>query len=586
MDVKKLAGTALVIGVFSITGGSDARASETTTTVAPQQTVPEGGMPTYIRPETPAQRKARLGTAEDPGMDPDPSKHFWRFGKSQHISKYERRWAAYDTGDPSLVRPLAMANFSFEIYQQNEKYVWVWAVDPDPSAPPPVEPDMPATSTRWKPDHIAYFKRIRNQFVSLNPASSRKTITFENSSQGLPTAGSWRNSLAVADMNGDGFPDLITPPERKGTPVPQIFLGDGKGHWTRWTSVSWPHGLDYGGVVAADFNKDGQMDLAFAVHLNGVYVFLGDGKGHFKESSVGLPHNFPTRRLVVADVDHDGYPDIVASTEGPASIPQQDIKGNVRAFVNRNKGMAWEEVNVTDPGVNIGGDWLSFGDLNGDAYPDFVLSSVFFGGVEVVQLSSGPKKWKTLPTDGDDIPSLSYYFASATGKFVKNAKRDDAIVSYTRFWPEDLDPHEVPRPEIMTLTDIDRLVFTPNGVKRIPLMRWNGNSPVSGLALADFDGDGNLDIIFHRADDRQFTILLGDGAGNFRQASIEGLAADPLASYDLKVADVNLDGRPDVIMMYEAGGKRGFSDNNGSIKVFLNRGTRASSTLTTAAANH
>src|ERR1700737_2111182 len=59
------------------------------------QKVPDGGAPVYIRPETAEQRKARLGT-EDPGTDPDPGKHFWRFGKSYHIERFERRFAAYD----------------------------------------------------------------------------------------------------------------------------------------------------------------------------------------------------------------------------------------------------------------------------------------------------------------------------------------------------------------------------------------------------------------------------------------------------------------------------------------------------------
>src|SRR5947208_16799223 len=94
-------------------------------TVAPQSSakVPEGGMPTWIIPETPEHRRERLGTAVDPGINPDPSMHFWRFGHSFHIEKYERKWAAYDREEGS-VRPMANVNFAFEIYQQNERYVW------------------------------------------------------------------------------------------------------------------------------------------------------------------------------------------------------------------------------------------------------------------------------------------------------------------------------------------------------------------------------------------------------------------------------------------------------------------------------
>ena len=94
--------------------------------------VPDGGVPEFVRPETPEQRKLRLGTAEDPGPDPDPAKHFWRYGNSFHISKFERRLATYDSSDANFVRPLGMVNFSYELYQQNEKYVWCWMPDLDP----------------------------------------------------------------------------------------------------------------------------------------------------------------------------------------------------------------------------------------------------------------------------------------------------------------------------------------------------------------------------------------------------------------------------------------------------------------------
>ncbi len=94
-----------------------------------------------------------------------------------------------------------------------------------------------------------------------------------------------------------------------------------------------------------------------------------------------------------------------------------------------------------------------------------------------------------------------------------------------------------------------------------------------GLATGDFDGDGNLDLIFTRYDPREFVILLGDGKGGFTRANIEGLQAEPNTNYDLRVADVNGDGKPDVIIMYESGATTRLAHQDGSIHVFLNRGT-------------
>ena len=555
-------------------------------TVQNPAAVPDGGVPQYIRAETPEQRRQRLGTPDDPGINPDPNAHYWRFGRSFHISRFDRALAVFNPQEPNMVRPRGAVNFTFEIYQQNEKYVWCWMPDPEvPDVPPgATQAPEPVPASRYTADVIAYFARVRPQFMPLMPADSTKTITFAESSEGLPTDGSWRNSLTVADMNEDGFLDLVTPPARKGDPVPHIFLGDGKGHWHEWAGVSWPHTLDYGGVAHGDFNKDGHVDLAFAVHLNGVSVFLGDGKGHFTESREGLPSDFPTRRVAVADIDGDGYPDIIASTEGPSAMEegQTATHASLRAYINRKKGTAWEAVNVTPPDLYIGGDWLSIGDFNSDRQPDFLASSVYYGANQVAQLSAGPKKWKAFQADGELLPANSYFLANTVGKFTR--KNDEAIIAYTRYWPTDLDSRIVATPALTEATCVDRLVFTKDGLQRTPIMRWGGHVGVHGIASGDFDGDGNLDVAVTREEfgQREVIILLGDGKGNFTKARVQGLPLQPNNIYDIKIADVNGDHRPDVILMYEALDIRreDFSrmpveTQAGSIHVFLNRGAKS-----------
>ncbi len=545
--------------------------------------MPDGGVPTFIRAETPEQRKARLGT-EDPGLDPDPAKHFWRFGKSYHITKYERRFAVYDASDANFVRPLGFVNFAYEIYQQNERYVWCWMPDPDVQEIEKAQKELPGNNALFNEQALQFFVKIRPQFTELNPPASDKTVSFAESSDGLPQVGSWRNSLAVADMNDDGCPDLIAPPERKGPGFPVIFLGDCKGHWRAWNEVTWPHGMDYGGVVAADFNKDGKADLAFAVHLNGLYVFLGDGKGHFTESTEGLPRNFPTRRAVAADVDGDGWMDIVAISEGPDALDVKSPGGQIRAYLNRKQGMSWEETSVIDPAQRVGGDWLSVGNLNGDRIPDVIASSVYFNGSNVANVSEGPKKWKFLLTDGDVIPTNAYFLANTVGKFDRT--KEEAIISSVRYWPSALDSRLVAPPPLLEMSSIDRFTFVPDGlgVKRSSIMRWAGHAGVHGLATGDFDGDSNLDLIFSidEAGKRELVILLGDGKGNFRRASVEGLKLEENSIYDIKVADVNGDGKPDVALMYETYEVRrddfmraAITNQPGSIKVFLNRGAKS-----------
>jgi hypothetical protein len=576
MSLRKLIGCVLsvvIVGAAPGLTGADAQvASEAKPAAAAKDAkTPDGGVPRYIRPETPEQRKERLATQDDPGLDPDPEIVWRRFGREYKIVKFEKRWAKY-TDRPGFVKPFAFANFTEELYQENDKYVWVW-MDLTTNPETTVEEKEAAQYRKLDEKQLEFIQSIREEFTPLEPPKSDVRLRFENSSAGLPVDGSWRNSLAVADMNGDGFADIVLPPERAGRTTPSIFLGDGKGGWKFWPT-KWPSRLNYGSVVAADFDKDKHMDLAFGIHLSGIAIFLHDGKGNFRE--VERTTNYPTRRLLARDVDNDGWMDVVAISEGPVQRGKE-LKGagysNLRALLNRKKGQSWEGLNIADTTKRISGDWLASGDFNGDKLPDFAGSTIFFNGVDTMYLSKGGNKYEPVPGGNDTIPFLSYYWAATAGKFTAK-DRDDAIVSFTRRWVDRLDPKIVPMPPLDHVVGIDRITFTGDEPKRVPIVRWGGKSVtnVTGVNHGDFDGDGKEDLVYSRGDTRQIYILLGDGRGGFREAAVEGLELGTQHHYDLTVADVNGDKRPDIVMMFEAESGTSFSRKNGKVEVFLNRG--------------
>lgn len=586
MSVRKVLLTLIVLalGAFSAIAQEPTNAQQTPELLTPtaqpaveEMDVPEGGVPTYVMEETPEQRRERLGTQEDPGINPDPDRIWVRFGKKFKIRRYEREFARYYPDNPKIVRPVAMVNFNFEIYQHNDKYVWVWMEELEPRRPR-AERKKAAETKEVPKETVEYLSAIRDEFTPLDPPTSPVRLRFEESSQGLPTSGSWRNGGAIADMNGDGKLDIVLPPQRAGNGVPAIFLGDGNGGWSLWPT-NFSTRLNYGSVVAADFNKDKKMDVAFSIHLSGVAVFLGDGKGEFRE--VFYDRAFPSRRLVTADVDRDGWMDVVAITEGPtgrSGDPKAKEYTALRGYLNRGKGSKWEGFNIAHPKDNTSGDYLAVGNFNGDRFPDFVTSTIYFNGTSTVHLSQGEPKKYDFFWDGKGyvIPFRSYYNAVAAGRF-SNKDRDDAIVASYRIWPPRIDQEQIADPPLQRVVALDRISFSADGKQatRTPIMRWEPGRSVPGLASADFDRDGKLDVMFTRHDPREAVLLLGDGKGGFARAGLEGIQLRPQSNYDLMVADVNADSRPDVIVMYEAESATSLSGRNGSVHVYLNRGPAA-----------
>jgi hypothetical protein len=117
--------------------------------------------------------------------------------------------------------------------------------------------------------------------------------------------------VAVADVNGDRKPDLVTTHLERSEL--SILAGDGKGGFTETTSSPFDLGHAAWHLAVADMNGDGNADVAAAAG-DGVRMMLGDGRGGFQPAP-GSP--FATGggswQLVVGDVNGDGKPDVVTS---------------------------------------------------------------------------------------------------------------------------------------------------------------------------------------------------------------------------------------------------------------------------------
>ena len=160
-------------------------------------------------------------------------------------------------------------------------------------------------------------KKIAATYRCETPESQRlKFVPFGN---GLPNRGQWRNGFDIADMNGDGHPDIVHSPARKDAQSAGDLPGRRQGELEALERGPVPApALDYGDAAVGDFNGDGHPDIALGVHLRGLMALLGDGKGGFTEVGKGLDFQLPgkgrrasgfsSRTIAVADWNHDGRP--------------------------------------------------------------------------------------------------------------------------------------------------------------------------------------------------------------------------------------------------------------------------------------
>jgi hypothetical protein len=177
--------------------------------------------------------------------------------------------------------------------------------------------------------------------ILLRPGSP---MTFEDISAGLPipTIGNTIYSVAIGQFLPGNRPQIaaaiIANPMDKGA------LRDYVGVWAYDSEKkSWKHadtGLvrdePYRDLVAADFDRDGDLDLLTISITMGAVIHLNDGQGNFTTKG-RLEGAFNKGRATVGDVDGDGWIDIAIAIPATKEDP---APGRVRCY--RNKPEIWK----------------------------------------------------------------------------------------------------------------------------------------------------------------------------------------------------------------------------------------------------
>jgi hypothetical protein len=520
-----------------------APAAPTTPAAQPAQAPAQGA-------ETPAPAPATGGPQRPKGFDfpSEPADGKWLTddqGRRYFVHELAKIPGTFNRPDPTRIK--FWYTPPFELVRETDESFFVKMYSPEA----PVEAGATA-----KPS-IESLEQVEASYKAAIAPSDR--LRFVAWSKGLPTRGQWRQGFDVSDVNGDGHPDIVHGPPRKGGSAPAIFLGDGKGNWRRWTAVALPPvPLDYGDAAAADFNGDGALDLAFASHLRGVSVFVGDGKGGFKPWSQGIEFKgpgeddgipaFSSRKIQTVDWNGDGKLDILAVGEGP-NLTTPRVSGGSRAYGQGSRGAViylnqgdgtWSKLPGTGGGTF--GDAVATGDFNGDGKLDFVTASASQGNKAVLNLGQADGTWKVAAID---VLRPGATFRGVDAADFNGDGREDLAVGYGSL-------------ELgVWRTGVDVLTARADGGwERLTLWVELGSDGIWGLGAGDVDGDKAADVVALTGGGATL-VFLGNGKGGFtREEGPELTLADVTGckGYHVELADLDGDGVAEVAASFAGEG--------------------------------
>lgn len=276
-----------------------------------------------------------------------------------------------------------------------------------------------------------------------------------------------------------------------------------------------------------DLNGDGHLDIVLAKGRHWPVpsrIFFGDGKGNFTPGPSLPSQATKTYSASLADMTKSGHLDIVLSNDEPEPklILLNDGKGNFT--VGGTYGdPRWSTRNA------------AVGDLNGDGYPDIAVANR--GMTSYVCLNDGKLHFDCRPLP--DSPSA----ATVAIADIDGDGANDVIYACR-----------------------DRCqsgVYFNDGKGNFARKEpWGPpKSSTRAMAVADFNGDGHLDIAACHEDLGCF-VYLNDGEGHFGQGiQFDKPVAEP---YSMIGADLNRDGRPEILVGYvDAPGVVYFNDGTG-----------------------
>ena len=348
-----------------------------------------------------------------------------------------------------------------------------------------------------------------------------------------------------ADKDGDLDLFIVTGSNEFEVNAPELhdllYLNDGKGNFKR--DARFPSIFENGScVTAADFDKDGDMDLFVGSRMiSGRYglnpssnLYINDGTGEFKNQSKRFMPQITELGMVTdaewVDIDKDGFVDLVVT---------QDWGGVVVFKNDRGRTLTLKETIKNSEGI-----WncIKPADIDGDGDIDFIVGNIGLNNklkasVEnpaLLTVNDFDKNGTTeqiiscITEDGKTYPMVLKGELQRALPMIKKK-----YIKYTDFANKSID--ELFSPEQLkesiqkkiTTTQTSFLINDGKGNFELKALPYETQfSPIYGIETGDFDNDGILDILltgnffdalpeWGRFDSNYGLFLKGKGKGEF-----------------------------------------------------------------------